>query len=260
MINSVVLVDVADNIATIALNRPESLNSLNQEVLEALSRAVRDLSADDKARVLILTGAGNKAFSAGADIAMMRDMSAIQARELATNAHRIYRSIEQCEKPVIAAVNGYALGGGCELAMSCDFRIASANAKFGQPETNIGVIPGFGGTQRLSRLVGRGMALEMMLTGEMIDAQEALRLGLVNRVVAQENLLEEVRLIAARIASKGRYAVRLCKVAVNNGLEMSLNQGCAYETELFGHCFATQDQKEGMAAFLEKRKPIFQDH
>jgi enoyl-CoA hydratase len=254
-----VLVKIAEGIATVTINRPDSLNTLTRETLEALSGAVHELAENDAARVLVVTGNGSKAFSAGADIAMMANMGPISARELAARAHRIYRTIELCEKPVIAAVNGYALGGGCELAMSCDFRIASSNAKFGQPEINIGVIPGFGGTQRLSRLVGKGKALEMMLTGDLIDAQEALRIGLVNRVVTQEELAGEVRLLAGRIAAKGRYAVKLCKEAVNNGLEMGIEQGCALETELFGLCFATQDQKEGMDAFLEKRKAVFRD-
>jgi enoyl-CoA hydratase len=178
---------------------------------------------------------------------------------LALQAHRIYAAIERSPKPFIAAVNGYALGGGCELAMACDLRVAAETAKFGQPEVNLGVIPGFGGTQRLPRLVGKGRALELILSGEMIDAREALRIGLVNRVVAPEELLAETRQLARKIAAKGLVALRLCKEAVGNGLEMDLGKGCAYEAELFAFCFATSDQKEGMSAFLEKRPAVFSD-
>jgi enoyl-CoA hydratase len=220
---------------------------------------VAEISRNPDIRVAVLTGAGTKAFVAGADISVMRDMSSTQARDLALQAHRIYASIEQSPKPFIAAVNGYALGGGCELAMACDLRIASANAKFGQPEVNIGILPGFGGTQRLPRLVGKGLALEIILSGEMIDAVEALRIGLVNRIVPQTGLLDEARQLARKIASKGLVAVRLCKEAVGNGLQMDLARACAYEAELFAYSFSTADQKEGMAAFLEKRPAVFRD-
>lgn len=251
------LVEISDAIATITLNRPEARNALNRETLVALSCVVQELSDNDAVRVVILTGSGDKAFSAGGDIAVLRDLKPLEALDLAITGQRVLREIESCHKPVIAAVNGYALGGGCELAMSCDFRIAADTAHFGQPEILIGVIPGFAGTQRLARIVGRGRALELMLTGAMIDAREALAIGLVNRVVPREALLDEVRQLAATIAAKGRIAVTLCKEAVDRGLEMDFDAACALEAELFGRCFATQDQKEGMTAFLEKRPPVF---
>jgi enoyl-CoA hydratase len=196
---------------------------------------------------------------AGADIGAMRAMGPAQARELAIRAHRVYAAIEGSPKPFIAAVNGYALGGGCELALACDVRVAAETAKFGQPEVNLGIIPGFGGSQRLPRLVGKGRALEMVLTGEMIDAREALAMGLANRVVAPENLMAEARQLARKMAAKGLVALRICKEAVHNGLQMDLSRACAYEVELFASCFATEDRTEGMNAFLEKRPPLFRD-
>lgn len=253
------LLDVAEGVATVTVNRPSAMNAMNGATLEELDRVVAEITDNTAIRVAIVTGAGVKAFIAGADIAVMRDMTSTEARNLALLAHRIYTAIEHSPKPFIAAINGYALGGGCELAMACDIRIASDTAKFGQPEINIGILPGFGGTQRLPRLVGKGRALEIILTGEMIDAQEALRIGLANRVVSQEELLNEVRHLALKIAAKGQVAVRLCKEAVGNGLEMDLARACLYEAELFGYSFATADQKEGMAAFLEKRSAVFQD-
>ena len=227
--------------------------------LEELQEAVAEVVRDRDIRGAVLTGAGTKAFVAGADIAVMRDMKPKQARDLALKAHRIYTAIEQSPKPFIAAVNGYALGGGCELAMACDIRIAADNAKFGQPEINIGTLPGFGGTQRLPRLVGKGRALEMILTGDMIDATEALRIGLANRVVPQAELLDEARRLARKIASKSLAAIGLCKEAVGNGLEMDLARACIFEAELFGMSFSLDDQKEGMSAFLEKRPAVFRD-
>ncbi|MBP1729267.1 MAG: enoyl-CoA hydratase/isomerase [Deltaproteobacteria bacterium] len=253
------LFDSSEGIATITVNRPAAMNAMTVATLVELDRVVTEIVGNPDLRVAIITGAGAKAFVAGADIAAMRDMSSSQARDLALQAHRIYAAIEQSPKPFIAAVNGYALGGGCELAMACDIRIAAANARFGQPEINIGILPGFGGTQRLPRLVGKGRALEIILSGEMVDANEALRIGLVNRVVAAEALLAEAQQLARKIASKGLVAVRLCKQAVNNGLEMDLGRACAYEAELFGYSFATADQKEGMSAFLEKRPAAFRD-
>lgn len=254
-----ILFEVSEGIATITVNRPTAMNAMTRRMLEELEDAVAEVAVRGDIRVAIITGAGAKAFIAGADIAAMRDMDAPRGRELALLAHRIYAAIERSPKPYIAAVNGYALGGGCELALACDIRIASDNARFGQPEVNIGVLPGFGGTQRLPRLIGRGRALEMILTGEMIDAAEACRIGLANRVVPPTELMSEARGLAAKIAAKSGIMVGLCKDAVNNGLEMDLARGCAYEAELFGFCFATADQKEGMAAFLEKRPAEFSD-
>jgi len=253
------LFEIVDGIATVTVNRPAAMNALTMATFEELAGLVDGIVRNPEIRVAILTGAGKKAFVAGADIAEMQHMVPAEARNLALLAHRIYAAIEQSPKPFIAAVNGYALGGGCELAMACDIRIAADTAKFGQPEVHLGIIPGFGGTQRLPRLVGKGRALELALTGEMIDAREALRIGLVNRVVAQEDLLEEARQLARKIAAKSLVALRLCKEAVGNGLEMDLARACAYEAELFAHCFSTADQKEGMGAFLEKRPPSFSD-
>jgi enoyl-CoA hydratase len=259
MSSDTVLVEIADYLATVTINRPRALNTLNMETLDDLSHAVHELAEQEEVRVIILTGSGNKAFCAGADIAMMHAMQPVEARELAIKGQRIFRDLETCSKPVIAAVNGYALGGGCELAMSCDIRVAASDARFGQPEISIGTIPGFGGTQRLSRLIGKSRALEMLLTGDMIDAEEALRIGLVNRVAPKENLMQEARHLAEKISQKPGYAIALCKESVNTGLDMNLVQGCALEAQLFGLSFATQDQKEGMAAFLEKRPPIFRN-
>lgn len=253
------LFDISEGIATITVNRPSAMNAMTVETLAELERVVAEVVQKPDIRVAIITGAGPKAFIAGADIAAMRDMTSTQARDLALQAHQIYAAIERSPKPFIAAVNGYALGGGCELAMACDIRLASDNAKFGQPEINIGILPGFGGTQRLPRLIGKGRALEMILTGEMIDAQEAWRIGLVNRVVVPAELAEVSRQLAKKIAAKGIPAVKLCKQAVVNGLEMDLTRACAYEAELFGYSFSTADQKEGMGAFLEKRPAVFRD-
>ncbi|NTV50301.1 MAG: crotonase [Geobacteraceae bacterium] len=251
--------DISERIAIITVNRPSAMNAMTVSTLEELERVVAEITLNPDIRAAIITGAGAKAFIAGADIAAMRDMTSMQARELALQAHRIYAAIEKSPKTFIAAVNGYALGGGCELAMACDIRLASENAKFGQPEINIGILPGFGGTQRLPRLVGKGRALEIILTGDMIDASEALRIGLVNRVVPQAELLDEARSMARKISAKGLVAIKLCKEAVGNGLEMDLTRACAYEAELFGYSFSTADQKEGMGAFLEKRSAVFRD-
>ena len=253
------LLEISEGIATVTVNRPAAMNAMNAATLGELETVVAEIVSNPAIRAAIITGAGSKAFVAGADIAALRDMTSTEARDLALQAHRIYAAIERSPKPFIAAVNGYALGGGCELAMACDIRLASENAKFGQPEINIGILPGFGGTQRLPRLVGKGRALEIILTGDMIDAREALRIGLVNRVTAQDELLVEARKLAGKIAAKGLVALRLCKDAVGNGTEMDLTRGCAYEAELFGYSFSTADQKEGMGAFLEKRPAVFRD-
>lgn len=250
-------VEKTDGFALITISRPESLNALNGETLGELLSVFNDMEQDTGVQVVILTGSGQKAFVAGADISAMQPLSALEARQFARLGHLVMRAIENCSKPVIAAVNGFALGGGCELAMSCDIRLVSDNARFGQPEVNLGVIPGFGGTQRLARLIGKGRALELILTGNMIKADEALRIGLANQVVPQDQLLDVAREMAQTIISKGPYAVRLAKEAVRNGLEMDLDKANQYEAELFALCFASADQKEGMAAFVEKRPAIF---
>jgi enoyl-CoA hydratase len=252
------LLEKSENIATVTVNRPQALNALNEETLKELLHCFEALENDAEVRAVIVTGAGEKAFVAGADIAYMKEMNATSAREFALLGQQVMNAVEHLSKPVIAAVNGFALGGGCELALACDIRLASEHARFGQPEVNLGVIPGFAGTQRLPRLIGKGRAKELLFTGDMIDGSEAARIGLVNRVLPQEELLPAARQIAAKIAAKGTVAMALCKDAVNNGVEMDSNRACRYEADHFALCFATADQKEGMAAFLERRPANFQ--
>jgi enoyl-CoA hydratase len=244
-------------LAILYINRPQALNALNRDTLQEMKDAIARISDDPDIDVLIITGAGNKAFVAGADIAFMKGLTAIEGRAFGALGQKVFRMIEALEKPVIAAVNGFALGGGCELAMCCDFRIASSNAKFGQPEVGLGITPGFGGTQRLPRLVGSGMARQMLYTADIIDAPEALRIGLVNAVVGPEELMEYVKKVAGRIISKGKLAVHLCKAAVNEGLQTDIDRAMTIEADIFGLCFSTEDQKEGMSAFVEKRSPRF---
>jgi enoyl-CoA hydratase len=252
------LIEKSDGVATVTVNRPKALNALNEETLRELLCCFQGLENNTEVKAVILTGAGEKAFVAGADIAFMKDLEAVAAREFALLGQKVMNTIEQLAKPVIAAVNGFALGGGCELALACDIRLASANARFGQPEVNLGVIPGFAGTQRLPRLVGKGRAKEILFTGDMVAADEAFRIGLVNRVTSPEELLPAARKLAQKIAGKGQVAIALCKDAVNNGLEMESDKACRYEADQFALCFATADQKEGMSAFLEKRTASFQ--
>ena len=251
------LIEKNDGIATITINRAQAMNAITLTTLQELANAVRILVDDSGIRVVVITGAGAKAFIAGGDISMLAGLSPCEARDLALLAQGVCVAIEQSPKPFIAAINGYALGGGCELAMSCDIRIAADTARLGQPEINIGTLPGFGGSQRLPRLVGKGRALEMILTGEMIDAQEAWRIGLVNRVVPAGELQSVVRELALKLAAKSTVAMKFCKEAVQNGMEMDLPNACRYEADLFALSFSTADQKEGMQAFLEKRKPVF---
>lgn len=251
------LVEISEGIATLSINRPKALNALNAQVLGELQCAFAGLESNAEVGCVILTGTGEKAFVAGADISAMQALDPVSARTFALMGQKVFAAIENFPKPVIAAVNGFALGGGCELAMTCDLRIASETARFGQPEVSLGVIPGFGGTQRLPRLVGKGRAMELTLTGDMIDAQEACRIGLVNKVVPQAELLATARKTASKILSKGQVAVRLGKEAIHTGLELDLSKACSYEADLFGLCFATADQKEGMQAFIEKRPAQF---
>ncbi len=252
------LLEIEGKIATVTVNRPKALNALNKETLLELIDCFKGLMGNDAAQVVILTGSGEKAFVAGADISFMRKLTPLEVRDFANLGQECMATIEKLGKPVIAAVNGFALGGGCELAISCDIRLASDNAKFGQPEVNLGILPGFGGTQRLPRLIGRGRASELIFTGDMIGAEEAWRIGLVNRVVPQAQLLPTCREMAHKIISRGPVAVRLSKDAIIAGLEMDLTRACAYEVDQFALSFTTDDQKEGMDAFLEKRPAQFQ--
>jgi enoyl-CoA hydratase len=246
-----------NGIGIITLNRPKALNALNAAIMYELNDLCEYLAQDKSVRSVIITGSGDKAFVAGADITEMQPMSAVEGRDWGKLGQSVFNKIENLPQPVIAAVNGFALGGGCELAMACDIRIASEKAKFGQPEVSLGIPPGFGGTQRLARLVGKGRAKELLYTGDMIDAAEAYRIGLVNKVVAPEELMAAAKAMAERIMSRAPVAVKVCKAAVNEGLDTDLETGVAYEAEVFGLCFATEDQKEGMAAFVEKRKANF---
>jgi enoyl-CoA hydratase len=248
-----------DTIGILRFNRPNALNALNNIVFLELNSLLDEIEKEVIPKVVILTGAGEKAFVAGTDIVEMENLSSFEARAFATVARTAIDKVANLNRPVIAAINGFALGGGCELAMACDIRIASEKAKLGQPEINLGIIPGSGGTQRLARLVGPSIAKRLIFTGEIIDAQTALSLGLVDRVVPHDQLMDEVKKIAFTIASKSKIALALSKSAINRGLEMDLQTALNYEIECFAQCFASEDQKEGMRAFLEKRKAKFID-
>lgn len=252
-----ILIELKDSVAILTFNRPKVLNALNSETLKEFESALCELENNENVKVIILTGAGDKAFIAGADIKEMKDMDPVQAKEFSQLGHRAIGKLQEMEKPVIAAVNGYALGGGCEVAIACDFIYASKNAQFGLPEVTLGVFPGFGGTQRLIEFVGKPMAKEMIFTGKFISAEEANRIGLVNKVCEPENLMDEVLKTAKKIASNGPIAVRWAKSLINTANEVDTKSGCKLESEMFGLIFATKDQKEGMEAFVNKRKPEF---
>lgn len=248
------VIEKKDAVGIIKINRPESLNALNIETLGEIRDAITSLNNDEDVKVIIFTGEG-KAFIAGADIKQMKDMNEDEASEFSALGQKIFDIIENLDKPVIAAVNGFALGGGCELAMACDIRLASNTAKFGQPEVNLGIIPGFGGTQRLSRLAGKGIAKELIFTADMIDAPTAMRIGLVNKVFPSEELMKEALLMAHKIALKGPAAILIAKSVINRGLEVDLTKGLGIERDGFVQCVASGEAREGMEAFVEKRKP-----
>jgi enoyl-CoA hydratase len=233
------------------------LNALNAQTVDDLRRALLDLRHDEEVRAVVITGAGEKAFVAGADINELARQQPAAGRDLAVRGQHVFDIIEHLGKPVVAAINGFALGGGCELAMACTFRFAADNARLGQPEINLGLIPGYAGTQRLARLVGRDRAMELVLTGRHVSAAEALAMGLVTRVVPAASLMDEALAFAAELASKAPLAVRYAMDAINRGLDMPFDQACAYEASLFGLATATDDMREGTRAFLEKRKPTF---
>ncbi|MBS1818719.1 MAG: enoyl-CoA hydratase/isomerase family protein [Acidobacteria bacterium] len=251
------LVERDGPVVTITISRPKVLNALNAQTLDELEQAVRDVQQDVAIRVVILTGAGEKAFVAGADISELGEQRPESARAMAARGQRLFRLIETLGKPVIAAINGYALGGGCELAMACTLRLAADTAKLGLPEITLGLLPGYGGTQRLPRLVGRGRALELMLTGAAIPANEAHRIGLVNRVVPADALMAEARALAAHLAAQAPIATAYILDAVDASGQMTLAEGCRHEAALFGLAAATEDMREGTRAFLDKRKPTF---
>ncbi len=257
MAYEMILFETEGPVAVVTVNRPEAMNALSPQVVDEIDQAMKAVMADDDLRAVILTGAGNKAFVAGADIAAMSKMSPLEGRAFSRAGQKVLFDLENMSKPVIAAVNGFALGGGCEIAMACDFIYAAENARFGQPEINLGIIPGFGGTQRLSRLVGKNWAMELCLTGGMISAAEAKDIGLVNRVFPGEELMAAAMKTAQTMASKGRVATRAIKELINQGYDMTLERAIPMESECFATCFASPDQAEGMGAFLEKRKPDF---
>jgi len=252
------LFEVREKVARITFNRPNVLNALNRKTMDELGDCLNTVRADDEIRVLILTGAGEKAFIAGADINELSQQTPVNGREFTLYGQEIIHRLETLGKPAIAAINGFALGGGCELALACTLRIASRNAKLGQPEVKLGIIPGYGGSQRLPRLCGKGVAHELILTGEMISAEEALRVGLVNRVVDSAELLATAEAIAKKIIANAPLAVKYAMEAVAHGMEMPQEEGLYLEATLFGLCCATQDMREGTRAFLEKRPPKFE--
>jgi enoyl-CoA hydratase len=252
-----ILVSFEGEIGILTINRPKAFNALNTETLKEIQAGIQEVKDHQEVKVLILTGAGDKAFVAGADISEMRGMTPIEAVNFSKMGHQTLNMIQDLDRPVIAAVNGFALGGGTEIAIACDFVYASENARFGQPEVTLGIFPGFGGTQRLPRLIGKGKAKELILTGKMVTAQEAFQMGIVNRIFPQASLMEETKKVAAQIAANGAVAVRLAKMLVDAGFNMDLTDACAFESYAFGIGFTTEDQKEGMTAFVEKRKPNF---
>ena len=257
--NDRVISENVDAVALITINRPQALNALDQLTLQQLDAAISVIEDDPHIKVAIITGSGSKAFVAGGDDSVMQPLDPLEARRMAVDVQELLNKIEYGNTVFIAAINGYALGGGCELALACDIRIAADSAQLGQPEVNLGIIPGWGGTQRLPRLVGSSRAKHLMSTGERISAAQAAQIGLVNEVVAATELLARAQELAQTIASKPKMALQLIKEAVNNGLEMDMNRAFGYEADLFGLCFATADQKEGMLAFLEKRQPKWRD-
>jgi enoyl-CoA hydratase len=252
-----IVVEVSERICTITFNRPERLNALDLATLRELRTALEEAAAREDVGVVLLTGAGTKAFVAGGDLAQMKGFTALQALDYAQTGQGVLALIEELPKPVIGVLNGFALGGGCEVAMACDLLVASDTAKLGQPEVGLGLIPGFGGTQRLPRLVGRNVAKELVLTGDLISAQRAWEIGLVNRVVPGAALVATARELAKKLLSRGPAALRLAKLAMNRGLEVDLTTGCALEASLFAAGFSTADRDEGIGAFLEKRPAVF---
>lgn len=252
-----ILVEKKNSIAYVTVNRPKVLNALNMATMEELRAAFTEIRDDFAIRVAILTGSGEKAFIAGADISELAKHDAVSGKEYTHRGQSVFDLIENLGKPVMACINGFALGGGCEIAMACTMRLASANAKLGQPEVKLGIIPGYGGTQRLPRLVGKGIAMQLVLAGEMISAEEAHRIGLVNEVVAPAELIPRAEAIAAKIIANAPLAVQYAMEAVNRGFDLSLADGLFLEATLFGVCCATEDKKEGMTAFLEKRAAQF---
>ena len=252
-----IIFEVKDGIAIITFNRPEVLNALSDKLLKELSHALDKIAENEGIRVLILTGAGEKSFVAGADIKEIAAFDALDAKSFAQTGQSTINKFEKLPIPVIAAVNGFALGGGCEIALACDFIYASENAMFGLPEINLGLIPGMGGTQRLPRLIGKNMAKEMIFTGKMISAAEAEKIGIVNRVCPQKSLMEETIKVAGTIASKGKVSVRAAKQAIDIGANVDLHSGCNIEIDAFALCMASEDAKEGTIAFIEKRKAAF---
>jgi len=252
-----ILLSVENEIGILSINRPKALNALNTETLKELQAAVQEVKENGAVKVLIITGTGEKAFVAGADIQEMKEMDSLGALNFSKLGHHVMKMIQDLDRPVIAAVNGFALGGGTEIALACDFIYASENAKFGFPEVTLGVFPGFGGTQRLPRLIGKGKAKELIITGKMVNAQEALQMGIVNHVFPQASLMEETKKVALQIAGNGPVGVRLAKMVVNSGFDIDLAEACSMESFAFSICFNTEDQREGMKAFAEKRKPNF---
>jgi enoyl-CoA hydratase len=252
-----ILISFEGEIGILTINRPKALNALNIETLQEIQLGLQEAKDQPGLKVLIITGGGEKAFVAGADILQMKDMNSIEAVNFSKMGHHTLKTIQDFPCPVIAAVNGFALGGGTEIALACDFIYASENAKFGLPEVTLGIFPGFGGTQRLPRLIGKGKAKELIFTGKMITAQEAYQMGIVNKVFPQGSLMEETKKVALQIAGNGAIGVRLAKMVVDSGFNMDLTDGCNLESYAFGIGFASEDQKEGMQAFIEKRKPVF---
>jgi len=252
-----IIYETEGNMAVIRFNRPKALNAVNMDVVKDLQKALSEVEANSSIRVLILTGAGDKAFVAGADISLMVNLTPLQLREFSVALHEVGFRMEALPIPVIACVNGFALGGGTEIAMACDFIYASEDAKFGQPEINLGIIPGAGGTQRLPRLVGKGMAKELCMTGAIISAQEAKTIGLVNKVFPADKLWEETLKTANVLASKGRFSLAAVKRCIDRGFNLDLRAACGLETDQFSLCMTSPDGREGMSAFLEKRKPDF---
>jgi enoyl-CoA hydratase len=252
-----IVYETKGGIASIIFSRPKALNALNMALINEFSQALDDIASDEEASVLVLTGAGDKAFVSGADINELAVLNPLQAKQFSSAGHEALFKLQKLSIPVIAAVNGYALGGGCEVALACDFIYASENAKFGLPEITLGLIPGFGGTQRLPRLIGINLAKELIFTGRMISATEAGQMGIVNKVCSPESLMDEVMKTAALIASRGRVSLQTAKQSINRGLDVDIASGCKIEADAFSHCMASIDSKEGTSAFLEKRKAEF---